>query len=183
MPGFNRESAGTSSKTGRFADPFSGVSRILMTNKIIASAAAAAFLFAGAASGFAQQNPHSEHAEHAEKKKGSGWKERDVFHEVMGGTFHPMEEGDFKPIRARAKEMAEKAEKWAKSTAPKEFDSPKIKETLAKLVAESKALADLVAANAGDEEIKGKLTALHDRFHEIVGQCKESADAHKKGDH
>lgn len=154
-----------------------------MSIKFIASATAAAFLFAGTASGVPQQNPHKEHQEHAEKKKGSGWKERDIFHEVMGGTFHPMEEGDFKPIRARAKEMAEKAEKWATSTAPKEFNSPKIKETLAKLVAESKALADRVAANAGDTEIKEKLTALHDRFHEIVGQCRESADAHKKGDH
>lgn len=182
MPGLNCEPSGTLEIRPVRSHIFRSI-LFHMSIKFIASATVAAFLFSGAASGFPQQHPHSEHTEHAEKKKGSGWKERDIFHEVMGGTFHPMEEGDFKPIRARAKEMAEKAEMWAKSTAPKEFASPKIKETLAKLAAESKALADRVAANAGDAEVKEKLTALHDRFHEIVGQCKESAESHKKGQH
>jgi hypothetical protein len=152
-----------------------------MSVKHFALAAGAALLLAGSTTAmtFTLQDGH--HAEeHGEKKKGSGWKERDDFHEVMGGTFHPSEEGDLKPIRARARELAEKAAVWSKSKPPKQFDSPTIKATLAKLAAESQALADRVAANAGDEEIKKSLAALHDRFHEVVGQCKESAEEHKK---
>ena len=30
------------------------------------------------------------------------WKELKEFHKVMAQTFHPMEEGDYKPIRQRS---------------------------------------------------------------------------------
>ncbi len=51
---------------------------------------------------------------------------------------------------------------------PPNFDSPRIKQPLAKLTNESQALAKLVRANAGDEQIKNSLTARHDWVHEIV---------------
>ena len=102
------------------------------------------------------------------------WKELSAFHQVMSQTFHPMEEGDLKPIRSRAAEMAEKAKLWHESTPPKTYDKPEIKEKLAKLVGESKSLAGLVADNAADEQIKQSLMALHDRFHEIIGLCHEA---------
>lgn len=109
--------------------------------------------------------------------KSPEWKEMDTFHEVMSKTFHPMEEGNLKPITTRAAEMAEKAKKWADSKAPKEFEKPAVKELLTKLTAESKALSELIAAKGSDADVKKSLTALHDRFHEIVGACK--TDGHK----
>ncbi|MBI4750869.1 MAG: hypothetical protein HY774_20515 [Acidobacteria bacterium] len=59
-------------------------------------------------------------------QKPGDWKELKAFHTVMSNTFHPMEEGDYKPIRARANEMAQKAKEWADSTPPKDFDKPSI---------------------------------------------------------
>lgn len=105
------------------------------------------------------------------------WSEQSLFHEVMSQTFHPMEEGELKPIRSRAGEMAEKARKWADSKPPKIYDKPEIKSNLAKLADESKALAALVDGKANDTQIKESLTALHDRFHAIVGLCRDAKKA------
>jgi hypothetical protein len=102
------------------------------------------------------------------------WNELSAFHDVMSATFHPMEEGDLKPIRARAAEMADKAKQWDDSTPPKIYARPEIKRNVAKLAQESKALAGLVARNAGDAQIKESLSALHDRYHEIAGQCRDA---------
>ncbi|MEK6285569.1 MAG: DUF2911 domain-containing protein [Acidobacteriota bacterium] len=102
------------------------------------------------------------------------WNELSAFHDVMSATFHPMEEGDFKPIRSRASEMAAKAKQWADSTPPKVYDKPEIKTSVAKLAQESKALAALIAKNATDTQIKELLSALHDRFHEIAGLCSDA---------
>lgn len=106
------------------------------------------------------------------------WSELSTFHDVMSATFHPIEEGDFKPIRSRAAEMATKAKQWADSTPPKVYDTPEIKTNVAKLAQEAKALAALVAKKASDAQIKESLNALHDRFHEIAGLCN---DAKKQG--
>jgi hypothetical protein len=101
------------------------------------------------------------------------WKEMDDFHEVMAETFHPMEDGDFKPIRARAKEMADKAARWASSAVPADMTlPPNAKENLKKLAKESAALSKLIDKKAKDAAVKKALTALHDRFHEVSGQCK-----------
>ncbi|GEM_PF-469578 len=117
---------------------------------------------------------HDKHHEHEMKAAdGSKWNEMETFHGVMSTTFHPMEEGDFKPIRSRAGEMATKAKLWAKSKPPQSLNTPQIKESLTKLVRESEALELMVKKNAGDDKIKIALTALHDRFHEIVGLCKD----------
>ncbi len=102
------------------------------------------------------------------------WTELSIFHDVMSQTFHPMEEGELKPIRGRAGEMAQKAKQWADSKPPKIYDKPEIKANLAKLADESKAIAALVATHASDAKIKESLTALHDRFHAIIGLCRDA---------
>ena len=107
------------------------------------------------------------------------WNELSAFHDVMSATFHPMEEGDFKPIRSRAGEMAANAKQWAESRPPTIYDKPEIKANVAKLAQESKALAALIAKKASDAQIKQSLSALHDRFHEIAGMCR---DAKKQND-
>jgi len=102
------------------------------------------------------------------------WNELSAFHDVMSATFHPMEEGDFKPIRSRAGEMAAKARQWADSKPPKIYAQPQIKAGVEKLAKESKALAALVDGKAADTRIKESLSSLHDRFHEIAGLCRDA---------
>ncbi len=107
------------------------------------------------------------------------WKEREDFHQVMGQTFHPVEDGNYTPIRERSGEMMEKAVAWQNSTIPAEFASVTgLKENLAKLVAGSEALNAKIKANCTNEEIKTDLTALHDVFHDIVGSCNTTDHQH-----
>ena len=100
------------------------------------------------------------------------WKEKNRFHRTIGETFHPMEEGDFKPIRARSEEMVKNAIAWQQSVVPEKFKSVKnIDKILDQLVKQSKALDLKIKANATDDVIKVDLTEIHDTFHKIVGLC------------
>jgi hypothetical protein len=100
------------------------------------------------------------------------WKEKDEFHKVMAQTFHPVEDGNYNPIRERSNEMYQKAVAWQKSTIPAGYNKKKISKVLKKLVKESKELDKKIKAGTTDAEIKADLTELHDIFHEIVGLCK-----------
>ena len=106
-------------------------------------------------------------------KPADQWAELENYHEIMSQTFHPAEEGKLEPIRKLAGELANRSQKWLASTPPKVYDTPNIKAILVKLNAETKALADAIAKGAKDEQIKTDLTALHDRFHEIMGACRD----------
>jgi hypothetical protein len=101
------------------------------------------------------------------------WPELKAFHNIMSATFHPAEEGNLKPIKTQSTELATKANKLQTSLVPAEFNKPAIIIAIKKLAAESKALDVLVKKKAKDAIILKNLTALHDRFHEIVGLCKE----------
>jgi hypothetical protein len=102
------------------------------------------------------------------------WKEIELFHNVMAETFHPMEEGDMKPILTRAQEMADKAKAWQTSTPPARFaGNDSIKIVLTKLVTDSQALADLVKKKGKDAQIKKDLSALHDTFHDAAHRCNQ----------
>ncbi|MFQ3598719.1 MAG: hypothetical protein SNJ55_09770 [Chloroherpetonaceae bacterium] len=101
------------------------------------------------------------------------WAEMEIFHNVMAETFHPMEDGDMKPILTRAQEMADKAKAWQTSTPPARYEPVKdsVNFYLAKLVSESQTLADMVAKKAKEDDIKKTLTALHDRYHTVSDFC------------
>lgn len=101
------------------------------------------------------------------------WPELKAFHNIMSATFHPAEEGNLKPIKAQSANLAAKANKLQTSLIPAEFNKPAIKTSVKKLAAESKALDILIKKKAKDAVILKNLTALHNRFHEIVGLCKE----------
>lgn len=105
-------------------------------------------------------------------EKSDKWAELESFHEVMAQTFHPAEEGNLKPIRSQAGELAARARKWMDSVAPPVYDTPSIKALLVKLNAETRDLADLVGRNGSDEDVKKSITDLHGRFHEIIGACR-----------
>lgn len=101
------------------------------------------------------------------------WKELSAFHGVMSQTFHPAEEGDFKPIRERSGEMMEKAKAWKASAIPADYTEVKgIGTSLDALVDGSSKLDAKIKAGAKDEEVLKDLSALHDVFHTIVGLCK-----------
>src|SRR6478672_10574270 len=95
------------------------------------------------------------------------WKELETFHEVMAQTFHPSEEGKLEPIRTRSQEVVDKAIAWKNSKAPKGYDKAAVNASLAKLVAGAKEINKMVKAHAADADIKSKLSALHDVFHQI----------------
>ena len=101
------------------------------------------------------------------------WKALEEYHEVMSKTFHPSEEGNLAPIKERSGELAKKAQALKKSAIPSAYQKPGVKETLALLAKESKALDKLVhKKKATDEAITKSLTALHDRFHEVMEKCR-----------
>lgn len=100
------------------------------------------------------------------------WKALEDYHEVMAKTFHPSEEGNLAPIKARSGELAQKAQALKKSAIPAAYQKPGVKETLALLAKESKALDKLVhKKKTTDEAITKSLAALHDRFHEVMEKC------------
>jgi len=101
------------------------------------------------------------------------WPALGAFHKVMSATFHPMEEGDLKPIKTRSGEMAQRAGEAASSPIPPPFNTPEIAEAVKRLKKDSKALDKLVKKQGTDEQIKSSLTALHDVFHSIVGLCRD----------
>jgi len=105
------------------------------------------------------------------------WKEKNRFHRTIGETFHPMEEGDLKPIRARSEEMVKNAIAWQQSVVPEKFQTVKnIDKILKQLVKQSKKLDAKIKNNASDDVVKKDLTQIHDTFHKIVGLC--SAEDH-----
>ena len=100
------------------------------------------------------------------------WKELSDYHTVMAQTFHPSEEGDLKPIKARSGELATKAKALQKSMVPAAYQKPGVKETLKLLAKESKAVDKMVRkGKASDADLTKALSALHDRFHEVMEKC------------
>jgi hypothetical protein len=101
------------------------------------------------------------------------WPAIKEFHEVMSQTFHPAEEGNLAPIKARSEEMMVKAAAILKSDIPEEFKTPSILASAEKLQLKSKKLHELISSNAADEVIVKRLTDLHETFHQIVGLCSD----------
>ena len=110
--------------------------------------------------------------DNTEKKEAISWDEaKDAFHEVMAGTFHPAQEGDFKPLKMKYKELIKAAKVWKKATLPKSLEGKMLAEKLELLYVDSSGLGELVKNKASDEDLKKAIYALHDVFHEIVGMC------------
>jgi hypothetical protein len=102
------------------------------------------------------------------------WQELEDFHDVMSQTWHPVEEGNFAPIRERSGELASKADAWKKSKIPAQYAAQKdIKKNLNMLAKETAELNKEIAKGCSDEEIKEELHELHELFHTIVGLCKD----------
>ncbi|MFV8369278.1 hypothetical protein [Flavobacterium sp. LB2R40] len=102
------------------------------------------------------------------------WPAIKEFHEVMSQTFHPAEEGNLAPIKARSEELMNKATVLLKSNIPQDFNTTAIVASTKKLQLQSSALHQLVTSNGADAVILKSITDLHDTFHEIVGLCSDA---------
>ena len=101
------------------------------------------------------------------------WKALTEFHKVMSQTYHPMEEGNLKPIRERSGEMALKAAIMQSGHIPASFDTPEIRKAITDLIKGAEDLNKTIRKKGKDEVVKAKLTALHDTFHLIQGLCND----------
>lgn len=115
-------------------------------------------------------------------KENKGWKEAKNFHHFMSGTFHPAEDGDFAPLRAKADSMYIAAVAWQVSAIPADYKEKETKEALTTLVSQTKAIAEAVKRNVDNADLLKMITEAHDTFHKIMGECRKE-DEHKEGDH
>jgi hypothetical protein len=102
------------------------------------------------------------------------WPALDTYHGTMAQTFHPAEEGNLEPLKARSGELKSKSAILAKSEIPAEFNSPMIKAAVKQLKKDSKILdKEVKRGKLSDVELTTAMVALHDVFHKIVGLCKD----------
>jgi hypothetical protein len=109
----------------------------------------------------------------ADDKKKTDWPALTEFHTVMSQTFHPSEEGNFEPIRKRSEEMMNKAAALSRGRVPQPYQTPSMRNAVARLQVGAKTVNEMVQKNATDEQLKPVLSKLHDTFHEIVGLCRK----------
>jgi len=103
----------------------------------------------------------------------SQWPTLDEYHKVMSKTFHPAEEGNLNPVKANASELAAKATVLKNSAIPVAFQKKGMQNSVNLLETESIALAKMVSEKKPDTVLKKAIFDLHERFHEIMGMCKE----------
>ncbi len=100
------------------------------------------------------------------------WQEMYDFHEVMSTTFHPAEEGNLQPLRAKADELYNRAKAWKAAKVPAGYNAEKTADTLKRLVKQCKTIKKAVKANKSDAELTTLITNAHEVFHEIMEKCR-----------
>lgn len=103
----------------------------------------------------------------------TAWPEMKKFHSFMSSSFHPTEEGNFKPLRENADSMLIAAKAWASTKIPAGYKPELTKVTLVELVKKCEVIAGAVKEKSSDDELKILITDAHDIFHKIVEKCKE----------
>lgn len=101
----------------------------------------------------------------------TGWKELDVFHELMAAAWHPAKSGDLNVIRAKADSLSASAKAWAASKVPAACDTKPIRDAIADVVAGSAKVAQIVANKAADADVRTALSDVHDRFEVVEHGC------------
>ena len=111
----------------------------------------------------------------AQKPKPS-WPEMKTFHSYMASTFHPAEEGNLAPLKAKADSLYLSAKQWSESAIPTNFKPEETKTELTKLVAQCNIVKEAVSAKKDDKELTKLITEAHDIFHKIVGECQKAEE-------
>jgi hypothetical protein len=104
------------------------------------------------------------------------WAELNSFHSLMSAAFHPVEEGNFAPLKAKADSLLIAAQLWQASAIPSDFKPVETKAALEKLVNKCQAIQKAVAAKQPNDKLKILITEGHDIFHTIVGECRKAED-------
>lgn len=101
------------------------------------------------------------------------WKEMKAFHGLMSTSFHPAEEGNFKPLKAKSDSLLTAAKLWKASAVPAGYKPKETAETLGKLVKQLSEVNQAVKSKKDDAALKAMITEAHDIFHSIAEKCKE----------
>ncbi|MEQ1553515.1 MAG: hypothetical protein ABL929_05015 [Ferruginibacter sp.] len=101
------------------------------------------------------------------------WSEMKTFHSFMSSTFHPAEEGNLAPLRAKADSLLITAKLWQASPIDESFKPKETNATLKKLVKQCGTINNAVKKNASDKKLTLLITQAHDIFHTIVGECRK----------
>ncbi|MEY4703038.1 MAG: hypothetical protein RIR96_935 [Bacteroidota bacterium] len=103
----------------------------------------------------------------------TAWPELKAFHAIMSASFHSAEEGNFAPLKEKTAEMYRAAKLWYASEIPENYKKEETKKTLEALMIQCNDIWDAVEKKASDSKLKDMITAAHDTFHKIVGECKK----------
>ena len=101
------------------------------------------------------------------------WAEMKKFHYLMSTSFHPAEEGNFAPLKAKADSLLAAAQAWEEAAVPADFKPEETKKTLKLLTIKVAAVRKAVEANLGDKELAKLIAEAHDVFHKVAGECRK----------
>lgn len=117
-------------------------------------------------------------------QKGKDWVALSEMKALMKQTFPPlMKNNDLTPARKNAAAMLILAQNLEKGEKPRPFAKKSMEDKFQKITQNSQALADLVAKNASDEEVKIALSTLHGSFAEIAHHKKAGHQGHGAENH
>lgn len=107
--------------------------------------------------------------EETELSEETDWPKMDSFHLIMAEAFHPYKDSaNLEPVKRLSEEIAQEAQQWTLAALPDKEDNEDMKSKLNHLKEDSRALSDMIKANAPDGDIGVSLKALHESFHSIM---------------
>ncbi len=100
------------------------------------------------------------------------WKEQEVFHGIMSKTYHPTEEGNFKPLKGKSDSLVIIAKQWKAAKIPAEYKPKETAEAIAKLLKQCEIVNAAIKSNKDEKTLGSLMFEAHETFHYIVGECK-----------
>ena len=100
------------------------------------------------------------------------WKEQEQFHGIMSKTFHPSEEGNFKPLKEKSDSLVIIAKQWKSAKIPAGYKPKETAESIAKLLKQCETVNAAVKSNKDEKTLGSLMFEAHETFHYIVGECK-----------
>lgn len=108
----------------------------------------------------------------ASAQEKNNWKEQEAFHGIMSKTFHPSEEGNFKPLKEKSDSLVIIAKQWKTAKIPVGYKPKETAESIAKLLKQCETVNAAVKSNKDEKTLGALMFEAHETFHYIVGECK-----------
>ena len=112
----------------------------------------------------------------SQTSKPAPWAELKEFHNLMSPSFHGAEDGNFAPLKLKADSLSIVAKKWLASPIPSSYKPAETKAVLKTLVKQTKQLSKAVKKQQPDATLLQLITAAHDSFHKVVGECRKEEE-------